>query len=100
MNRRLMLVSVGLLLVGACAKGEQAETAMADSAAAMMAPAAATADPGVEKAVAVYRGLEANQGAVDSVLAANGLTTEGLDSLMYEIASDSARAVAYSNAIR
>jgi len=96
MNRRLMLLSVGLLLAGACAKPEQAETAMPDSA-ATMAPAA---DAGVEKAVAVYRGLEAHQGAVDSVLAANGLTAAGLDSLMYEIASDSSRAAAYSSAIR
>lgn len=97
MNRRLMVLSAGLLLVGACAKAEQAEDAMAETAAAM-APAAA--DPGVEKAVAVYRGIQANQAAAESVLTANGLTAESLDSLMYEIAADSARAAAYSNAIR
>jgi hypothetical protein len=102
MNRRLMVLSAGLLLLGACAKAERAEDAMAETAAAMSAetPAAAVADAGVEKAVAVYRGIQANQAAADSVLAANGLTSEALDSLMYEIASDSARAAAYSNAIR
>ena len=97
MNRRLMVLSAGLLLVGACAKAEQSEDAMAETAAAM-APAAA--DPGVEKAVAVYRGIQANQAAAESVLTANGLNAESLDSLMYEIAADSARAAAYSNAIR
>lgn len=102
MSRRLMMLSAGLLLASACAKGERAEEAMADSAAAMSAeaPAAAMADAGVEKAVAVYRGIQANQAAADSVLAAHGLTAASLDSLMYEIASDSARAAAYANAIR
>ncbi len=99
MNRRLMLLSATLLLAGACAKGERTEGAMADSAAAM-APAAATADAGVEKAVTVYRGMQANPAAAESVLTANGLTAASLDSLMYEIAADSARAAAYSNAIR
>lgn len=97
MNRRLMMLSAGLLLVGACGKAERSEDAMAETAAAM-APAAV--DPGVEKAVAVYRGIQANPAAAESVLTANGLTTESLDTLMYEIASDSARAAAYSNAIR
>ncbi len=97
MNRRLMVLSAGLLLVGACAKAERSEDAMAETAAAT---ASATADPGVEKAVAVYRGIQANQAAAESVLTANGLTAESLDSLMYEIATDSARAAAYANAIR
>lgn len=99
MNRRLMVLSAGLLLVGACGKAEQADDAMAETA-ATMAPAAPAADPGVEQAVAVYRGLQANPAAAESVLTANGLTAASLDSLMYEIASDSARAAAYTNAIR
>jgi hypothetical protein len=65
-----------------------------------MAPAAAPADAGVERAVAVYRGIEAHPAAAESVLTANGLTAATLDSLIYEIAADSARAAAYSSAIR
>lgn len=99
MNRRMMLVPVALLVIGACAKARAPESAMLDSAAAV-APAAPALDPGVEKAVAVYRGIEAHPAAAESVLTANGLTQAGLDSLMYEIASDSARSAAYRNAIR
>lgn len=101
MNRRGMMLPVALLLLGACAKSEQPESAMVDSAAAMnAAPVAAAADPAVEKAVAVYRGIEANPAAAESVLTANGLTQAGLDSLMFEIAADSARSAAYTAAIR
>ena len=101
MSRGLMLLGAAALLAGACAKGERDEGAMADSAAATE-PAAMTpmADAGVEKAVAIYRAIESNPSAADSVLAAHQLTAAGLDSLMFEIASDSARAAAYANAIR
>ncbi|HSE27116.1 MAG TPA: hypothetical protein VLA95_02710 [Gemmatimonadales bacterium] len=98
MTRKLLLPAV-LLLAGACAKGERTEGAMLDSAAAM-APAGASADAGVERAVAVYRGIEANPAAAESVLTAHGLTAATLDSLIYEIAADSARAAAYTDAIR
>ena len=101
MNFRMSLLPVALLAFAACAKAERSEGAPADSAAmAQPAPAAPAADAGVEKAIAVYRGIEANPAAADSVLAAHGLTQAGLDSLIYDIASDSARAAAYRNAIR
>ena len=101
MNYRL-LFPVALLVLAACSKAERAEDAMADSAA--MAPAAGPAamapDAEVEKAAAVYRGVQANPAAAESVLTAHGLTQAGFDSLMFEIAADSARAAAYASAIR
>ena len=98
MNRRL-LIPVALLVLAACSKAERAEDAMADSAAMVPAPAPA-ADAGVEKAAAVYRGVEAHPAAAESVLTAHGLTQAGFDSLVYAIAADSARAAAYAAATR
>jgi hypothetical protein len=95
MTRKLMLAMASALLVAACEQREPAEGAMADSLAAPVA----TADAGVELAVAIHRGIEANPAAAESVLTANGLTAASLDSLMYEIASDSARSAAYTKAI-
>ena len=98
MNRRLMLMPLVLVALGACQGTELGENATADSVAAAPAPSAMDAD--VERAVAVYRGIEAAPAAAESVLTANGLTEAGFDSLMYEIAADSARAAAYTDAIR
>ena len=101
MTRRALLLPFALILAGACAKAEHSETAAADSAAlANAAPMPPAADPMVDRAVAVYRGLEAHPAAAESVLTAHGLTRAGLDSLMYDIAADSARAAAYAAAIR
>lgn len=99
MSRRTMLIGAAALLAGACGKGAPADGAMADSAAAMEM-AAPAADPGVERAVAVYRAIQANPSAAESVLSAHQLTVASLDSLMYEIAADSARAAAYAAATR
>lgn len=93
-----MLLPLVLVVLGACESAEREENATADSVAA--APAAPAMDADVERAVAVYRGIEAAPAAAESVLTANGLTPAGLDSLMYDIAADSARAAAYSDAIR
>lgn len=98
MNRRLIVVPMMLAALGACGGADREETPAADSAAAPVAASPRDAD--VELAVMVYRGIEASPGAVDSVLAAHGVTEAGLDSLMYRIASDSARAAAYARAIR
>ena len=101
MTRRRLLLPLALVLAAACAKAEHSETAAADSAAlANASPMPPAADPTVDRAVAVYRGIEAHPAAAESVLTAHGLTRAGIDSLMYEIASDSARAAAYAAAIR
>jgi hypothetical protein len=48
----------------------------------------------------VARAIDAAPTKADSILGANGLTRDGLDSLMYAIASDSAKTAAYSAARR
>jgi len=91
------LVLAGVLALG-CAGERQAETETGMEAAP--AAEAAALPPAVARAVAVARGIEANPAATDSVLAANGLTAAGLDSLMYTIAADSALSAAYTDALR
>lgn len=61
-------------------------------------PAALPAD--VQLAATVARAIDAAPAKADSILAAHGLTREGLDSLMYAIAADSAKTAAYSVARR
>jgi hypothetical protein len=78
-----------LLVTAGCQKAEKAPEA-----------AVAAPETDVARAVAVTLGIKANEAAADSVLAAHGLTAEGFDSLMYTIASDSAKAAAYREAIR
>ena len=53
----------------------------------------------VDRAVAVTQGIRAHRAAAESVLTAHSLTAEEFDALMYEIASDSAKAAAYRKAI-
>jgi hypothetical protein len=95
MTRRVAggLALAGLLTLG-CGAEQRSETEGAPGAAPEALPAA------VARAVAVARGIEANPAAADSVLAANGLTAAGLDSLMYTIAQDSAMSAAYRDALR
>lgn len=50
----------------------------------------------VTLALAISTALEANPASSDSVLAANGLTRAGLDSLLYRIAADSTMSRQYS----
>jgi len=88
------LVAVTLVL-GACATKEQAETETAAEAATGEA-----LPHSVALAATVARGIDANPAAADSILAANGLTVAGLDSLMYTIAEDSALSAAYARAVR
>ena len=54
----------------------------------------------VDRAVAVVKGIEAHRASAESVLAAHQLTADGFDSLMYIIAADSAKAAAYTAAIK
>lgn len=54
----------------------------------------------VARAVAVAQAVRAQPNAADSILAAHGLTRDEFDSLMYDIAADSALAGTYAEAIR
>jgi hypothetical protein len=54
----------------------------------------------VDRAVVVARAIQATPTAADSIFAAHGLTRDEFDSLMYDIAADSALARAYTQAIR
>ncbi len=58
--------------------------------------AASTVSADVTLALAISAALAANPASSDSVLAANGLTRDGLDSLLYRIAADSAMSAQYS----
>lgn len=54
----------------------------------------------LDRSVTTARAMRAMPGAADSILAANGFTRPGFDSLMYAIAADSALARAYTESIR
>lgn len=98
MTARIVVLALAASLMAACrgSGGKSAEQQQPATPAAQQA-----AQPtDVELAVAVARAIDAAPAKVDSILAAHGLTREGLDSLMYVIASDSAKAAAYSAARR
>lgn len=90
MNARVSGLAFGSVLILGAACGR------APDQAARRAPVETAAD----RAVIVARAIRANPAAADSILAAHGLTRAGLDSLMYEIAADSALARAYTEATR
>src|SRR5512134_2304194 len=98
MNRIPLPYLAAMIALAACRAGDKP----ADQPAAQPIVADATADlpADVRLAVTVARAIEANPAAVDSILSAHGLTRAGLDSLMYAIAADSAKAAAYSAALR
>jgi hypothetical protein len=93
MNARIhgFALGAGLILAAACGRpgGESASAAGGTS----------TTTP-LDRAVAVARAIQATPAAADSILAAHGLTRDGFDSLMYDIAADSSLARAYTEAIR
>ena len=82
---RLALVLAAAVSIAACGGSQKA----ADTAASTPPPAPPPSD--VDTALAVQSGLLAAPTKADSVLAANGLTAAGFDSLMYRIAADSAQ---------
>ena len=92
MMRSAMIL--GTLVLVACGQkaGNTADTAAPRTAAAPAVP------PEVQKAAAVRSGIAAAPDKADSVLAANGLTIAGFDSLMYRIAADSALRAAFASA--
>jgi hypothetical protein len=98
MTRAALPYLAAVMFAVACRAGEKP----ADQTAAQPVVAEVTADlpADVQRAVTVARAVEADPAAIDSILAAHGLTRAGLDSLMYAIAADSAKAAAYSAALR
>lgn len=99
MNPRLRAVALGLMTIVALGCGRPGPEAAggaggAGDAGSIPAPTV------VDRAAAVARAIQADAAAADSILAAHGLTRAGFDSLMYEIAADSALARAYTEAIR
>jgi hypothetical protein len=58
----------------------------------------ASATDSATKAAAIANAVAAKPAAVDSILKANGHTSDSFQTLMYEIASDSALSVAYAAA--
>jgi hypothetical protein len=102
MNRMLPFIAAAIALA-ACRKADrEAGNPAQDTAQSAAAPAspAASLPPDVALAVEIARAVQANPSAADSVLAAHRLSRAGLDSLVYAIAADSAKAAAYSAALR
>jgi hypothetical protein len=93
MNARTRWLALGaaLILAAACSRPEGNASGE---------PRGASTTTAVDRAVAVARAIQANPAAADSILAAHGLTRAGFDSLMYDVAADSALARAYTEAIR
>lgn len=85
MTNRMLVLAYSASLIAACGRsggGSKAPAPPAD----------------VQLAVAVAQAISAAPTKVDSILSAHGLTRAGLDSLMYTIAADSAKAAAYTAA--
>ena len=99
MSARIVGLVLAASLIAACGGGGGGKSAEQQQPAT---PAAQqpTVPADVQLAVAVAQAIDAAPAKADSILAANGLTRDGLDSLMYAIASDSAKTAAYSAARR
>ncbi len=93
----LLFITALLLLAGAC---DRPGARKADAGYANDAARPGSAVTTLDRAIAVAHAIRANPAATDSILAAHRLTRAGLDSLMYEVASDSAMARAYGEAVR
>jgi hypothetical protein len=99
MISRMLMAGCAAVLLAACSGGTGGDQP-AEEPAATPAETAPMLPPDVQLAVNVERALLAAPASADSILTANGLTRDGLDSLMYAIARDSAKAAAYSAARR
>ena len=92
-----------LTLAAACGRQEApaAEVAPAvEASQAMDTERGGVSLADLDRSVTTARAMRATPGAADSILAANGFTRPGFDSLMYAIAADSALARAYTESIR
>lgn len=94
MSNRMLMLAYAVSLIAACGGGSGSKAPEQQTSAT---PAAVqTAPPAdVQLAVVVAQAISATPTKVDSILSAHGLTHAGLDSLMYTIAADSAKAAAY-----
>ena len=92
--RRLCLTVAALLAMG-CARAEEAPDT---TVAAAPAPATSPAEERARTAASVANAIAARPAAADSILQAAGFTRTSFDSLMYEIAADSAASAAYAAA--
>ena len=99
MNTRILLLGVTVLFVAAC-RGESGDGTVKDESSGAASTSQSTLAPDVQLAATVARAIDAAPSSADSILAAHGLTRDGLDSLMYAIAADSAKTAAYTAARR
>ena len=99
MSARILALGCAALLMAACRGGGGDATAKQEDTAAPTAQQAALS-PDVQLAATVARAIDAAPASADSILSAHGLTRDGLDSLMYAIAADSAKTAAYTAARR
>jgi hypothetical protein len=97
------VIGTALLLAGALAcggdRGRPAATA-ADSAPSTPRPVLDSTMLLIARGAAVAIAVDAAPGRVDSVLAAEGMTAEEYERLMYRIASDSAMSRLYQEALQ
>ena len=87
-------------VLGSCKQANREAESEGGQAQSAESTAAAPLPPDVARAVEIARAVQANPAAADSILTAHRLTRAGLDSLVYAIAADSAKAAAYSAALR
>lgn len=99
MSGRMLMLGCAASLAVACSGGGGDRPAEQEEA-AMPAAEQGALPLDVQLAVTVARAIDAAPASADSILTANGLTREGLDSLMYAIAADSAKTAAYTAARR
>jgi hypothetical protein len=87
--RHSSLTAMLILSVASCG-GDKGDATVQQSGATSAETKRATA------AAAVANAIAAKPAAADSILKANGYTSESFQALMYDIASDSAMSVAYA----
>jgi hypothetical protein len=93
MNARSRSLTLGTFLALAAGCGGQGEAAPEPGGEVSVVSE-------VDQAVVTAKAIRANPVAADSILAAHGLTREGFDSLMYDVAADTARSRVYTEAMR
>lgn len=101
MSARAMAASLALASLLACG-GERARppAATADSAPAAVAPVIDSSMLLISRGAAVAIGVDRAPGRVDSILAAEGMTAEEYERLMYRIASDSLMSRLFQEALQ
>ncbi len=86
------IASAVLLTVIGCAGGERAESDTAVPA----TPSTSASEDRARAAATVANAIAANPAGADSILKAAGYTRDTFQTMMYEIAADSAMSVAYA----